>query len=377
LHTGDAAGALQSYERYRQALDHELGALPSPQARALHAAILRGEVPPAERSTFNVPGSAGNAFGAQRSTVAPDDTGIRRSGFSVPGRDGNAFSVQRSVFSVPTLVGRARELAQIRGWLGELRERRGGIVAVIGEAGIGKSRLVAEAIREALDAGIQPVALRCAQFDRDLLFAPLGAALRPLIKAAPEEILRRLSASTLAQVAGLLPALHDRLPQLPALPPAPPVEHRNRLIDGLVELALQIAETLPLLICCDDAQWADEGTLALIGRLARRTPRHAILIVLAYRSEELAENPALHSLLRTLGREMLLRPLVLGRLGNAEAAELIAALGQVSPERVAGLAPRLATHTGGNPLFLTVAVQSLLEQYEGSRGETVSPLLGA
>ncbi|HWQ15583.1 MAG TPA: AAA family ATPase [Roseiflexaceae bacterium] len=366
IRAGDAAGALQSYERYRQALDHELGAMPSPQTQALHAAILRGELPPVERSTFHLP----------RPAQPPDASGAQHTTFDV---QRSTFDAQRSTVNgqrstVPTLVGRSRELAQIRTWLAELHARCGGIVALVGEAGIGKSRLVAEAAREALAAGVQPIALRCAPLDRDLPFAPLGAALRPLIKAAPAEALRRLPASALAQVADLLPALRDRLPDLPALPLAPPDEHRNRLIDGLVELALQIATTLPLAIICDDAHWADEATLALIGRLARRTPRHAVLIVLAYRPEELADNPALHALLRTLGREMLLRPLLLGPLAEAEATELIATLGHVAPEQVAVLAPRLIAQAGGNPLFLTVAVQSLLERYEAP---SLAPILPA
>jgi hypothetical protein len=58
---------------------------------------------------------------------------------------------------------------------------------------------------------------------------------------------------------------------------------------------------------------------------------------------------------------MLLRPLVLGRLGNFEIEQILAGLARVAPARVAGVAPRLWASSGGNPLFLSVAVQSLLE----------------
>src|SRR6476659_1898654 len=60
---------------------------------------------------------------------------------------------------------------------------------------------------------------------------------------------------------------------------------------------------------------------------------------------------------------MLLRPLMLGRLDDTEVAQLLAGLARVTPARVAGLAPRLWASSGGNPLFLSVAVQSLVEAH--------------
>jgi tetratricopeptide (TPR) repeat protein len=128
---------------------------------------------------------------------------------------------------------------------------------------------------------------------------------------------------------------------------------------------------------CDDAQWADEATLAVLGRLARHAPRRALLLLLAYRSEELSENNALHELLRTLGRAMLLRPLVLGGFDTAEVTQFLAGLAQVEPRHVAHLAPRLAASSGGNPLFLSVAVQALLEAHGAPSLATLLPALDA
>jgi DNA-binding SARP family transcriptional activator len=329
---GDIASALQSYERCRRALDDELGAAPSPQTRDLHAAILRGEI--------------------------VGDKGLGREGKT----EWISFAATpnpQSPISSP-FVGRADELAALRGWISALDQRRGGVVAVVGEAGIGKTRLVAEALHGAGEH-VLPIGLRCAPLERGLPFAAVSEALRRLLRNAPAETLRQLPTTALAQVADLLPVLRERLPHLPRLPVPPAAEGRNYLLDGLVDLALALARAYPLVIWCDDAQWADEATLAVLGRLARRAPHHAILIVLAYRSEELAENPALHELLRSLGREMSLRPLVLGRLGDAEVGQLLADLAQAAPARTAGLAARLKASAGGNPLFLSVAIQSLLE----------------
>lgn len=359
LLAGDAAGALQSYERYRQTLDHELGALPSAQTQALHAAILRGEVPGA-------PPGADTPRALMRLADSRPPAALAPAAAPSPAISPSA--------TVP-LVGRRVELEKLHGQIAGLASGRGGTVAIVGEAGIGKSRLAFEALRSA--AGVQPIVLRCSALERDLPFAPLGEPLRRLIRAAPDDVLQTLPASGLALVAELLPAVRDRLPHLPTVAPAPPAEHRNRLIDALADLALLLARSAPLVVLCDDAQWADEATLALLGRLAHRAPRHPALIILAYRSEEITENPALHALLRDLGREMLLQALVLERLDDAETTQLIAALGHVPAQQVARITPQLAAETGGNPLFLTVAVQSILEQYSAHSLGAIMPLLDA
>jgi DNA-binding SARP family transcriptional activator len=331
---GDVASALQSYERCRRALDEELGAAPSVQTRALHAAILRGEIR------------------GDREQETGDSERLRKQP-----------TMASSLFPVASpFVGRSGELAALSEYIGALERQRGAVVAVVGEAGIGKTRLVTEALRSTARAGTFMIALRCVSLERGLPFAPLSEALRPLLRAVPVDTLRRLPTIALAQAADLLPVLRERLPDLPMLT-HPPAEGHNYLLDGLVDLALALAREHPLIIWCDDAQWSDDATLAALGRLARRAPRHALLVVLAYRSGDLAENAALHDLLRALGREMLLRPIVLGRLDDSEVVQMLAGLARVAPAHVAGLAPRLWASSGGNPLFLSVAVQSLLEAH--------------
>lgn len=335
--TGDVAAALQSYERFRVGLDHELGASPSALTRTLHAAILRGEIEPETRKR--------------------NETGSR-------GHNRNALA-QRPPAHVanPPLLGRDNELAQLRAWLTALDRREGGVVALVGEAGIGKSRMLAEVAHEASQRGAQPILLRCTPIERGMPFAALIEALRPLIRAAPEALLRRLPRSAMAQLGELIPALAERATDLPALAALPPGESRSRLVEGIVELALALSRLAPLVICCDDAQWADDASLAAIGRLAQHAPRRALLIILAYRAEELAESPALHALLRELGRDMLLRPLLLGPLDEQAAIEMLAGPERQRTRRLEGLARRLTARSAGNPLLLHVTAQTLLERY--------------
>ncbi len=340
--SGDTAGALQSYERYRHLLDHELGAAPSPQTQALHMAILRGD--PGSYASAAVSSSHENRHDRQR--IEPRSSHV---GQQSPGS------------AATPIVGRQEELALLRRWLADLDRRSGGMVTIVGEAGIGKTRLIAETLRTAADRGAFTLELRATLLDQGLPFAAVGEMLRPLLRSIPDHRLRQLPQFALAQIADLFPVLRERLPDLPELPDVPPEERRNRQIDGLCELALALARTLPLVVALDDAQWADEATLATVGRLARQASRRALLLILAYRADELSDNPALHNLLRTLGRDMILRPLVLGRLDASAVAELLAGLAGVEIGRVAHLAPQLVASTGGNPLALMVTVQALLE----------------
>ncbi|MGQ9549249.1 MAG: BTAD domain-containing putative transcriptional regulator [Roseiflexus sp.] len=341
--SGDTAGALQSYERYRHLLDHELGAVPSPQTQALHTAILRGDL--GSYTPAGVSRSHENRHERHRTTELRSPRAGQRSSGS----------------TAPPIVGRQEELESLHRWIADLDRRSGGIVTIVGEAGIGKTRLIAETLRAAADRGLLTLELRAAPLEQGLPFAAVGEMLRPLLRTIPERRLRQMPQFALAQIADLFPILRERLPDLPDLPDVPPEERRNRQIDGLSELALALANTLPLVIALDDAQWADDATLATVGRLARQASRRALLLILAYRADELSDNPALHNLLRTLGRDMLLRPLVLNRLDASAVAELLAGLAGVESGRVAHLAPQLVASTGGNPLALMVTVQALLE----------------
>ncbi len=308
---GNTPAALLTYETYRDALDATLGADPAPATRQLHQSIVQGAVLPV----------------------------------ALP--------------AAPALIARERELTLVRGWLAAALAGHGTTVVVQGEAGIGKTRLAETVARLAAPETLLLTA-RASLLERDIPLGATGESLRPLLLGQPDAVLRRLPTAALAALADLLPALRERRP-LPALPAVPPAEQRNRLLDALVDLALAVAIRRPLLLTLDDAQWADDATLALLGRLARHAPNHRMLLLLTVRSDEQADSPRLLELLRLLGRERLLHTLTLRRFAEAEVGQFLADLAQVPVEAVAPLAGPLTSQTGGNPLFLTVAVQALLE----------------
>ena len=346
---GDIASALQSYERFRLLLDHDLGASPTPLTQTLHASILRGEVGPEPSPDL-----------AQRLRPRSQYMGMER---TLPSDHA-------------PIVGRDVELAQMRAWLNGLAQNKGLVATMVGEPGIGKTRLLLEVGREADRYGYQIILMRCGIHERSLSFAPLTEALRPLIRAAPEALLRQLPATALAQVAELLPALRERLPDLPTLPSLTPDAALNRITDGLVMITLGLARFAPIVLLIDDVHWADAALIATIGRLARAIAHAPVLIVLCYRSEELVENSELHVLLRNLGRAMLMRPLLLGPLDVEATTELLVELGRARSQAFPVLARRLVAQSGGNPLVLHVLLQALLEAHGTTSFARLLPILG-
>lgn len=322
---GDVAGALSTYERCRQALGEAFGIEPSAPTRALYEALRRGELQPirgsASRPVQDLPSPEG-AMGA-------------------------------------IFVGREAELERLREVFAGLRRGHGGVGFLIGEPGVGKTRLAVEAIRRfAPDADI--LYLRGLWIERALPFASLAEGLRRLLSQLPEDRKAGLPAFALAQVAQLIPSLHWLYPNLPAAPETTPEENRHRLIDGFSNLIIALADQHPLVVFVDDLHWADEATQTVVGRLARRAARHPMALLLAHTPEEEPEGREASHLLETLRREGIGRWIRVGPLPIEAIARWLAHLSGEPPERVEDLAQRLYGLTGGNALFTAELLRAAL-----------------
>ncbi len=164
-----------SYERYRHALNEELGAEPAPQTQTLHAAIRAARSPTTDDrqpTTDEEPRIRGSRIEDRGSTIGTRDqeTKTRRDS-----------KLKTKTITSP-FIGRVAELAALRDWIGDLADRRGGIVALVGEAGIGKTRLAEEALRLAEAGGALTIRLRCA--DAGARAAACAAGRCPTLAAA-------------------------------------------------------------------------------------------------------------------------------------------------------------------------------------------------
>jgi len=250
----------------------------------------------------------------------------------------------------------------------EARRGHGQAVAILGEAGIGKTRLVA-ALREATTLRrAQALIGQAFETERLLPFGPWVQALREagIIESRG---LERLGAGWLAELSYLFPEL--RQPEWPL--PSEPIE-ALRLFDAVTELVNLLASRQPLVLVLEDLHWADEMSIGLFSFLGRRLVGRRILLVGTVREEELNGASPVRRILEDLSKEERLVRLALAPLSREHTRVLVRSLAKVSAadeSSLTRLEDRVWTLSEGNPF---VIVESLRETLDTSRGTTPSDL---
>ena len=177
-------------------------------------------------------------------------------------------------------VGRAPELERLGGLLDDLRAGASGCVAVEGEPGIGKTRLLSELRRLAEQRGHLVLAGAAAEFERDLPFGVWVDALYAYTAAQDLDARGSLEPHILDDLSGVLPTL--RPGGAPAV--AEQSDERHRAHRALRTLLEHIAENAPAVVILDDLHWSDAASIAVLAALLRRPPTAPVLLALGYRS---------------------------------------------------------------------------------------------
>jgi ABC-type transport system substrate-binding protein/class 3 adenylate cyclase len=270
------------------------------------------------------------------------------------------------------LVGRDFEVSVLERSFDSLVDGRGAIVAVMGEPGIGKTRLVAE-LRAAYGERVRFVEGRAVSYAQSFAYWPIRDLLREWLgvgAATPEARVRLELKAQLAEVFGadaddvypfvatllgiqLEPVALQRLRELNR------ESIQTRTFEVVAELVCRLSRDTPLCLVLDDLHWADESTLDLLEHLLSVTDDAAVALLLLYRTEREHRSWRLGEFARQRYphryRELELRPL------PADASRSLAttAAGAELPESVAEL---LAERAGGNPFFLEEALRDLVER---------------
>ncbi|MBI2568848.1 MAG: tetratricopeptide repeat protein [Candidatus Schekmanbacteria bacterium] len=285
---------------------------------------------------------------------------LRLGAGDVPGR---AAPPARPYVLRAGLAGRSQEMAVLRQAVEQLLHKRGGVVLIAGESGVGKTRLCMELATYATARGCRVLAGAGAEFrpwSLGIFAAPLEALADRCREDGGAELVQRLFGEDgrvlsrhIATLASL-PGLDDYAE--PA--PLPPREDRLRLFGALIGVLERACESGPVALFADDLQWADELSLAFLlyaldsGELGRLS----LLFAATYRDEEAPAE------VRALAARSDVRHLMLGRLdGGAVAALVGGMLGLTSPPLE--LSRFLLQRTDGNPFF--VAEYILLAVSEG------------
>lgn len=252
--------------------------------------------------------------------------------------------------SSPVIVGRDAELTRISRALEAAATGRPALVVIRGEAGIGKSRLVREAIERARAAGSPILHGACLELGGDgLPYLPLVEALRTLARAAPPDRLAELLGPARPDLAALLPDLATGPDAGSA--PAPPgsAADRARLFERLLGFLGRLGVDAPALAVVEDVQWIDPSTRDLITFLARNVTTERVVTILTCRIDDLAPGHPVLTWLAEVGRAPEAIRLDLGRLGRAD---IIRQLEAIADGSVAdGVVDAVWRRSAGHPLF--------------------------
>ena len=229
------------------------------------------------------------------------------------------------------------------------------MLAVTGEAGVGKTRLAQEIMLNVRSRGFAFVCGRCYESRRAVAFYPFIDAPMDLYTSCPAHIS--------IEVPRRWPYLSCLLPDqaVPGPDLADDGEEQERLFRAVAAFVSAIADEQPVAIFLDDLHWADGGSLDLLQHLVRRTRDSRVLVVGAYRDVEVRPAQALSKFMYTLQREQLLERIPLRRLGDSGTQRLIAsAIGEeeVSTE----FAQLVHSSTEGNPFFTHEVLRALMER---------------
>lgn len=275
------------------------------------------------------------------------------------------------------LYGREDELAELSAAIERIAAPGGAVELVLlaGRAGTGKSMLVRELERPLTARRGRFVEGKFDQYQREVPFSALSRALEQwvhLVLAESEDELARQRARVLEaadDLGGLLTRLVPDLeliigPQ-PAVPELGPSEAQARFQYVLRRFLASIAhEARPLLLFVDDLQWADPASLELLGTLATGRDARHLLVVGAYRDDEVPPGHPLVLMLDAIerARDASVRSLSVGPLSEQAVERLVADTLAERPERVRALAAHVARETGGNALFVGQLLRAMYDE---------------
>lgn len=271
------------------------------------------------------------------------------------------------------LVDRRRELRLLQDAFERVREaRRAHLVSVLGEPGIGKSRVVEEFLRR-LPSEATVLAGRASPFGEDVAFAPLAQMLLGLLGeevGAPEERLREGLRSVVERCcpADEVPAVLERLGTALGLGAPRRAEGRFRVGElraGLLSLVSGLGRTGPVVVVLEDAHLAEPGLLDLLEELVRAARTAPLLVLCVARYDLLEARPDWGG---GLGDSL---NLYLEPLSIPDATELALLAGE---DLQPAAAESVARHAGGNPFFIVETTGMLRHRGDGLRLADTGPI---
>jgi class 3 adenylate cyclase/predicted ATPase len=257
-------------------------------------------------------------------------------------------------------VGRDTEIAVLYQALEQAKAGHGQIVAAVGEAGVGKSRLVYEVVHSHRIQGWRVLESASVSYGKATPYFPVVDLLKRYVHVDNDDDPRTIRAKVTGQILTLDESLQETIPALLSLLDAlpedspflelDPPQRRQRTLDGLKRILLRESQVQPLLLVFEDLHWIDSETQALLDSLVESLPTSQLLLLVNYRPEY---QHAWGS--KTFYTQVRLDPLP----PESADAFLVALLGD--DPSLQPLKKLLIEQTEGNPFFLEESVRTLVE----------------
>jgi DNA-binding SARP family transcriptional activator len=344
LRLGRRSAALRQYQLCVDTLQRELGVEPGAETKQLYQEILRA-ASVAGRVQGDAPGERSPSRSA--AAAASDEGFVERPPI-------------RRELARPPFSGRRGELFRLEQRFEAARSESGNLAFLVGEPGIGKTRVLEEFAAQADAAGAKVLWGRCFEGELSRPFGPFAEALVSYAKESDAEMLREELGAFGGVVAKIAPELRERLPDLPEPVVLAPEEERYRLLDAIAQVLCEAARRVPLVLVLDDLQWADGASLALLRYLARFLRCHPVLVLGAYRDVEVGGGHPLGDALVALYREAEVERIALKGLDREAVTELLEAL--VKRAVPVSFVEAITAETDGNPFFLREVLLHLFEE---------------
>jgi hypothetical protein len=246
---------------------------------------------------------------------------------------------------------------------------------ISGEAGQGKTTVVAAAARRAFEEGACILFGHCEE-DVSRPYQLFVEALGHYVTHASEGVLLGHMTGQGCELAGLVPSLASRLPGLPPSKATDSDSERYLMFAAVVSLLARLSEQQLVVLVLDDLQWADTGSLQLLRHLAASELHFRVLVLATYRDSELSHASALVETLGALRRQSGVTRIELGGLDdNGVVSFMESASGQSLDSEWVGLAHSIYRETDGNPFFVGEMLRHLAETgaiYQNQSGRWVA-----
>jgi DNA-binding SARP family transcriptional activator/tetratricopeptide (TPR) repeat protein len=255
----------------------------------------------------------------------------------------------------PPMVGRSREKSSLRTKLKRTPSGSPPVVLVVGEAGIGKSRLIREGLAGMALDGHRIFSAGLAEFEQMI---PLNPLIEAFAGSRVRDTLREMDDPWRTVLFGVMPSHYTGKHPIPEAPHIQTGSVPRRLFEAFHQFLLSLVEGGPVILVLEDLHWADETTLSVLDFLIRRWDRGGLQMVFSVRSEEAHRAPAVARFLENVRTVDGFVEIALGDLDESASEALIEHL-SAEPLDAARI-QYLRSLAGGNPFFLIELTAELI-----------------